>query len=119
MKILKFPRIVALASAALLSGSVGAVEIVLDLGGMTPVTVGAAEEGRAFFNIAEYPAKSRPGGCVYELYYVKLDTPGGRAIYATLLNAKNLGRKLVRFDFNRVTESGGVFCLVNLVITQD
>lgn len=119
MKILRFPRIVVFAGAALLSGSVAGVEIVQDLDGMTPLTVGAAEEGRAFFNIAEYPAKSRPGGCIYELYYVKLETPGGRAIYATLLNTKNLGKKLIRFDVNRVAESGGVFCYVNLVITQD
>lgn len=119
MEIPKYFSAAALVATFLLPTSAKAVDIVQDLSGISLKTVGSASEGVGFFNTVEFPAASRPYACAYELYYVKLDTPGGRAIYATLLNTKNLGKKLVRFDVNRVAESGGVFCYISLVVTQD
>lgn len=90
-----------------------------DYNGMTIIGLGAGTEGAAFFNIAEYPAESPAKGCLYGLYYVKLDTAGGRGVYAILLQAKAMGKKLVRFDWNRTEGSAGNVCYISLVITQD
>lgn len=106
-------------SAMLAPLSAQAVQIQIDNNGMTIVGLGVASDGGAFFNVPEYPADDPAKGCVYGLYYVNLDTPGGRSIYATLLLAQATGRKLRRFDWNRVDGSSGNTCHISLVILKD
>lgn len=90
-----------------------------DYNGMTIIGMGASTNGVAFFNVAEYPAENPAKGCVYGLYYVKLDTPGGRGVYAALMQANAMGKKLLRFDWNRIAESDGNVCYISLVIMKD
>lgn len=96
-----------------------AIQSQIDYNGMTITGVGASLDGVAFFNVAEYPAESPAKGCLYGLYYVKLDTPGGRAVYATLLQARAMNKKLVRFDWIRIEEPIRNICYINLVLLQD
>lgn len=107
------------AGAMLSSTGAQAAQSQVDTKGMTIVSMGAATEGTVFFNIAEYPAQDATRGCAFGLYYVKIDTPGGRGVYAALLQAKAAGKQLVRLEWDRINGPYGNVCYVSLVILKD
>jgi len=96
-----------------------AFETKTDYNGMSIVGVGTGTDGTAFFDLSEFSAQEPAKGCIYGLYYVKLDTPGGRSIFASLLYAKSMGKKLLRLDWDHASLPTGNFCLVSLIILKD
>lgn len=78
---------------------------------ITRFGVGTGQDGAGYFDLAEQPAAEK--GCTWGLYYVNLSTPAGVATYATLLNARNRGKKLSRLHFYQSANPGG--CSVNLI----
>lgn len=111
----------ALVSSLVLPFSSQAAETQVDSAGMTVIGMGTetAAGGSAFFNIAEYPAKNVPRACTNDLYYLKLDNAGGRAIYAMLLYAQATGKKLRRFDWERISGPYGNICYISLVMLAE
>lgn len=73
--------------------------------------VGTGPDGAGYFDIAEAPGIGK--GCTWGLYYINLSTPAGVATYATLLNARNRGKKLTRVHFFQTSNPGS--CTVNLI----
>lgn len=65
--------------------------------GYTPIYVGVGVYNTANFSVAEGPPSAST--CLYSLFYIDISSTSGRALYATVLAAKQAGKKFTTIQW--------------------